>query len=140
MSYRALSVRQPFASYLASGEKTVEQRKWQTRYRGDVVIVSGARPHAWPAHREAWEAMGGEREAPLGVTIALVELYRIEPFRLRHRAMAMLAGVDMSELRGFAWLVRNARPLEPREVKGRLMLFDLADSLVAEIEKSSAWP
>jgi hypothetical protein len=129
MTYHALSVRQPFATYIASGQKSVEFRSWQTRYRGELVIVSGARPHAWPAHRAAWLAMRGT--APLGVTVAIVELVRIVPFALRHRDLAMLTAVDMSELRGFAWILRNARRLKPRGVKGRLQIFDLPDALVA---------
>jgi hypothetical protein len=44
MIYHALSVRQPYASQIASGQKKIEYRSWQTQYRGDLLIVSSARP------------------------------------------------------------------------------------------------
>jgi hypothetical protein len=40
-SLPALSVRQPWASYLASGLKTIELRSWPTRYRGWLWIHAG---------------------------------------------------------------------------------------------------
>jgi hypothetical protein len=41
MSLPALSVRQPWASYLATGLKTVELRSWSTSYRGWLWIHAG---------------------------------------------------------------------------------------------------
>ena len=40
-SLPALSVRQPWASYLSSGLKTMELRSWSTRYRGWLWIHAG---------------------------------------------------------------------------------------------------
>ena len=37
---KALCVHQPFADWIVSGEKTVELRRWRTRYRGPIVICS----------------------------------------------------------------------------------------------------
>ena len=45
---RALVVRQPRASLIARGEKTVEVRSWTTPYRGPLVIVVAARPATPP--------------------------------------------------------------------------------------------
>src|SRR6516225_2444469 len=39
-----LSVRQPWASYLVSGFKTLELRSWATAYRGWMWIHTGKRP------------------------------------------------------------------------------------------------
>ena len=41
---RALSVKQPWASLIASGQKTIETRTWRTDYRGDLLIVSSRQP------------------------------------------------------------------------------------------------
>lgn len=41
MSLPVLSVRQPWASYLVSGLKTIELRSWSTRYRGWLWIHAG---------------------------------------------------------------------------------------------------
>jgi len=36
---KALSVKQPWANKIASGEKTIEVRTWYTHYRGPLLIV-----------------------------------------------------------------------------------------------------
>ena len=47
---KALSVHQPFAGLIASGEKTIETRRWPTSYRGDLYdgawswFLGGVRP------------------------------------------------------------------------------------------------
>lgn len=38
---RGLTIQQPFASRIADGEKWVENRKWNTRYRGQLLIHAG---------------------------------------------------------------------------------------------------
>ncbi len=38
---KALTISQPFASLIASGEKWVENRTWETRYRGPLAIHAG---------------------------------------------------------------------------------------------------
>ncbi|MFN6025464.1 MAG: ASCH domain-containing protein, partial [Planctomyces sp.] len=37
---KALSIRQPFASLIAAGKKTVELRTWYTHYRGPLLICA----------------------------------------------------------------------------------------------------
>lgn len=43
-TYKALSVRQPFAYLLVTGIKTCENRTWPTHHRGTLVIHAGAKP------------------------------------------------------------------------------------------------
>jgi activating signal cointegrator 1 len=38
---KALTISQPYASLIASGEKWVENRTWPTKYRGDLAIHAG---------------------------------------------------------------------------------------------------
>ncbi|WP_059176999.1 ASCH domain-containing protein [Thermodesulfovibrio aggregans] len=37
---KALVIKQPWANQILSGEKTIEYRSWNTKYRGDILIVS----------------------------------------------------------------------------------------------------
>ncbi len=46
---KALSVKQPWANAIASGEKTIETRKWFADYRGPLLIVSSKQPRIQPA-------------------------------------------------------------------------------------------
>jgi len=41
---KALSVKEPFASQIANGDKVVEFRTWQTKHRGDLLICCSAFP------------------------------------------------------------------------------------------------
>lgn len=41
---RAISVKQPYVAQILSGEKREEYRSWPTKHRGDLLIVSCARP------------------------------------------------------------------------------------------------
>jgi ASCH domain len=43
-TFKALSVKQPWANMIASGEKTIETRLWPTKYRGPLLIVSSRSP------------------------------------------------------------------------------------------------
>ena len=38
---RALTIRQPWASLIAAGMKTIETRSWSTKYRGPLAIHAG---------------------------------------------------------------------------------------------------
>ena len=38
---KALTIRQPWASLIAAGVKTIETRSWSTRYRGPLAIHAG---------------------------------------------------------------------------------------------------
>lgn len=46
---KALSVKQPWANMIASGEKSIETRTWATDYRGELLIVSSRKPAIEPA-------------------------------------------------------------------------------------------
>lgn len=54
----ALSLKQPWATLLAHGRKTVEIRRWPTNRRGRIMIhaarISDPRPEAWALVPEEW--------------------------------------------------------------------------------------
>lgn len=103
---KALSVRQPWASQIATEEKSIELRTWTTRYRGDLLICASARSHA---------------NLPTGCALCIVSLVDIRPAISRD---ARLACCEI-EHGDFAWILQNVRPIEPFSVKGRLGLFDV---------------
>lgn len=72
---KALSIKQPWATLIANGIKTLEVRSWKVNYRGPLVIVSSKQPN-----RIALEEHGLEN-APNGVTIALVDLFNVREGR-----------------------------------------------------------
>jgi hypothetical protein len=45
---KTLSVRQPYASLICGGIKKIENRSWDTPYRGKLLIHASGRPLAYP--------------------------------------------------------------------------------------------
>jgi hypothetical protein len=104
---KALTIRQPWASLVATGVKTIETRSWSTKYRGPLAIHAGKVGAAFQMHPEwdAWEALAefwgetdgeglwhecaagegyqeGYRTPPFGAVIATCELVDVLPISL----------------------------------------------------------
>jgi hypothetical protein len=132
---RALSVRQPWAWALIHGGKDVENRNWQTKYRGPLAIHAGkAFDFTLAQMRQGLRGEYGETIKKLlldyrgndvrGAIIGTVELYDCIPSWKCDSKWK--AGPDPDY---FCWLVREPIPLEqPILLKGQLGLFDVPDS------------
>ena len=59
---RVLTVRQPWASLIALGVKTIETRSWRTDYRGPLVIHAGK---LWPTPVAEWQ-VPADRSSTVG--------------------------------------------------------------------------
>ena len=110
---KALSLRQPWASLIANGHKTIETRTWRTRYRGPLAIHASMRPYARPTHRRhrrrgAW-------------------LYDCRPMVVSDdEEQACIALYD----RANAWLLANVKPMPLIPCKGRLGLWTPPDDIM----------
>jgi len=79
---RVLTIRQPWASLIALGVKTIETRSWDTKYRGPVAIHAGLRKaDVTEAGMGPWRpllAPGSEcrlaATLPLGAIVAVADL------------------------------------------------------------------
>lgn len=107
-----LSVRQPWASMIARGEKTIEVRSWSTRHRGPLLICAAAKPY---------------RDEPTGVALAVVDVVDCRQFLAGDEAAACCGG----EAGDFAWVLASVRTIEPVPVKGALGLFAVDVPIVA---------
>lgn len=111
---KAISIRNPFAHFIFTGEKTVECRSWQTDYRGDLLICSSANPKI--------------KNTICGHAICVVRLDRIEPFKKAHLDAACFD--EMPEGKAFAWHFTNLRMIKPFPVKGKLNFFAVDDNQI----------
>ena len=118
---KALSVRQPWASLIANGLKTIEVRTWLTHYRGPLLICASA-------YKVRNEIAGGYY--PFGVMLAAVDLLDVRPLARRDLKAAAMSSRFVID-REFAWVLANLRLVRPVPVKGRLGLFDVPDRRVA---------
>lgn len=131
---KALSIRQPFASLILTGKKTIETRNWATKYRGPLLICSGTSIHNGIVFED-----GNAKSAAFyakandmwdwhlrGVSLCVVDLINCRE----------MAPSDCEEAyciwypRAFAWELENVRPVQKRVVAGKLRLFDVPDEKI----------
>jgi hypothetical protein len=103
---KAISVKQPWANMIASGQKTIETRVWATDYRGRILIVSSKTPHVPPA----------------GCAVAVGELVECRPMVKEDETAACCPVYP----RAVAWVLRNVRVIKPFPVRGQLGLYEVA--------------
>lgn len=115
MRIRALSVQQPWANLIASGEKTIETRTWSTNHRGPLLIVSSRRPAI----------------APAGCAVAVCDLVDCRPMTEADEPAACCEIYPGA----VAWVLADVRPLaRPYPLRGSLGLYTttLPDDILPE--------
>lgn len=121
---KALVVKQPWASLIADGTKTMEVRSWRTNYRGPLVIIAAARslprsqtPARWLEERDT---------APCGVVVCVVDVADCIAGKAAHASRT--GGLDPTGQ--YCWVLANARPVRPVKAKGQLGIWDWTRRLV----------
>lgn len=102
---KALSLKQPWANMVASGDKTIETRKWPTDYRGPLLIVSSKSPAIPPA----------------GYALAIATLVDCRPMTSADEIAAKCHFYQGA----YAWVLRDVRRVKPFLVHGRLGIYDV---------------
>jgi len=122
VTVRALSVRQPWASLIAEGQKRIEVRSWATDHRGDLLICAAKCPI------DVCDCPPGvliDLTAPLGCAICLVELKDVRPLCKRDALPGCFLADEIDVTGLFAWCLRNVRAVEQRPIRGQLELFSV---------------
>lgn len=129
----ALSVKQPWASLLAQGKKTIETRVWRTGYRGPLVICSSKEPRD---------------QGPAGHALCIVMLRTCRPMTEDDEAAARCAVYE----RAIAWQFGKLWPIFPFAMRGERGVFPLSvpeyafvapedrHEVQAALEWSVCWP
>jgi len=102
---KALSIKQPWANLIATGQKTIETRLWPTDYRGPLLIVSSKKPDIHPA----------------GYALAVAELVDCRPMTAADETAACCGrypGV-------YSWVLEDVRKIPIFPVRGKLGLYDV---------------
>ena len=115
---KALSLKNPWAGWVYSGQKTIETRKWTTNYRGDILICCSQRlDRRVPKGKYAPECY------IKGKAICVVELLDVVKMTEEHQMKTCCSVYEGA----YAWLLRNVRRIEPVPVKGQLSLFEVPE-------------
>lgn len=120
----AISVKQPWALFIAEGPKLIETRKWQTSYRGDLLIVASRTPD-W----RSMEALVRPIPIILGGAVCVANLVDCRPMTKADEEAAMCSVYPGA----FSWVLEDIRKIEPFAVKGKLRLFDVPYDLEAVV-------
>ena len=113
---KAISIKQPWALFVAEGPKSIETRKWQTSYRGNLLIVASRTPD--------WASMESlTRPIPLilGGAICVANLVDCKPMTKADEEAAMCSVYPGA----YSWVLEDIRTITPFAVKGQLRLFDV---------------
>lgn len=122
---KALSIRQPWAWLIVAGHKDIENRDWQTHYRGDVLIHAGKL-----LDKGAHDALCAGRHPVTGKPSKLGLLYQAIDIELGGIVgIATIAGCVTSSdsewfVGDYGFLIRNPRPLAFQSCQGKLGFFE----------------
>lgn len=102
---KALSIKEPWASLILSGKKTIETRTWKTNHRGKILLCASKNP----------------KSEISGKAFAIAHLVSIEKMTKAHVPQARCECYPGA----FAWNLHMIEPINPFEVKGQLGLFEV---------------
>lgn len=114
---KAISVQNPWAYFITTGEKTIEVRSWNTEHRGDLLICSSSAPK-----------IPGTIS---GYAVCIVSLDDVTPLKKKDLEAACMD--EMPEQKSFAWHLSNVRLIEPIPVKGKLNFYNVEDEKIVEL-------
>lgn len=112
---KALSVRQPYAWLIVAGHKAIENRTWNTHYRGPLLIHAAKKPHEHDA-ADILKRYGVRVPADLttGAVIGVVELVDV------------VTSHDSPWFSGpFGFILAKPRVLKPRPCLGKVGMFSV---------------
>jgi len=102
---KALSVKDPWATAILTGEKTIELRSWPSSYFGDLLICASSSP----------------KTENSGKALCIVKLAGFREMQ-ESDEKASLCDYDGCS---YSWILENVRPIKPFPVKGKLKLYDV---------------
>jgi hypothetical protein len=114
---KALSIRQPWAWLIVAGHKDIENRSWATNYRGPLLIHAGRALARMPIEKieKRYRVKVPRDQLLRGGIVGQVELADI----VENHKSRWFTG------EGFAWVLKNPRPVLFRKITGQLRLFDV---------------
>ena len=129
---RALTIHQPWAWLIAEGIKDIENRRWETKYRGPLLIHSGK------SRRSMKNGLSFANMAPGAV--AVPDAYHLKFGKI----IAVVELVDIvqndasywAESGCFNWKLSNAKRLDdPIDCRGHMGLFDPPENIMKKIKE-----
>ncbi|MBI5884915.1 ASCH domain-containing protein [archaeon] len=118
---KALSLKQPFAELILQGKKTIELRKWNTKFRGVFLIHASKNPD--------WKTMKkfGFADLPCGFIVGRAELVEVKKYpdkeELVKDKQLHLANQDYGF---YGFILKNVKRIKPLPASGQLGFWEYA--------------
>jgi len=108
---KAISLKQPWASWIADGRKTIETRTWRTKHRDWLLVCAGM----------TFDESTGEKhfKYPVGVALCLARIVDCRPMREEDDVAACCPWTSGR----YAWVIDGVLRVDPFRVKGARGLF-----------------
>ena len=133
---KALSVRQPFATFIANKDKWIETRSKPTKYRGPVLICASKRIHEGMALVRMNHFLGSApsqeivsdkpEDYPLGHALCMAQLVDCRPMVKTDEEGALCKFYSDR----WSWVLANPYKVKPFDVTGQLGFFNVSASLI----------
>ncbi|MDP6857896.1 MAG: ASCH domain-containing protein [Candidatus Nitrosopelagicus sp.] len=125
---KCLSVCQPFAELIIQGKKTIELRKWNTKFRGEFLV------HAPQKIRlDDCKRLKIKPEMVIGAIIGKVELIDVRKYenveQIKNDSKKHLASIDVNDTK-YGFILQNPMQLRiPIPCTGKLNFFEFKPEL-----------
>lgn len=122
---KCLSVSQPFADLIVKGKKTIELRKWNTKFRGEFFIHSPIKIRT----KDCKRLEINKANLRTGAIIGKVTIYNVKTYKTKKEYIDdkkdHLASSDFSD-RKYGFLLKKAKEFRISiPCKGKLGFFDV---------------
>lgn len=121
---KCLSVSQPFAELIILGKKTIELRKWNTNYRGELLIHAPLK-----IRKEDVKRLKIGKKFVTGAIVGKVEIYDVKKYDSQKQVKSdqkfHFASKNFHD-RTYGFMLKNAKVFRvPIPYKGQLGLFEV---------------
>ncbi len=120
---KALSMKQPVPELILQGKKTIEIRKWNTKFRGRFLL------HASKSEIKGFNI--DTKNLPKGAVVGSAELTNVIKFETLNQFKYMqnrhLARSKNFFIPGktFGFIIKNPKRIKPVNIKGKLNFFEV---------------
>jgi predicted transcriptional regulator len=119
---KALSMKQPWAELVVSGKKTIEVRKWNTRFRGEFLVHASRN-----TNKEAERRLGYDN-LPTGCVIGRAEIVDVKKYKSRkefEKDANKHFAKEWWNPKLYGFTLKNAKRTRPKPAKGKLNFFEV---------------
>ena len=119
---KALTIKEPYATLIRNGVKTIETRSWKTNYRGPLYIHAGVSKE-YLKDKELMRLVK-DNDVHLGEFVCkcnLIDCVRMtDEFIKQVKQNELEYATGFYEVGRYAWILRDVEPVKSDKVKGHL--------------------